>query len=173
MIRIQFMSSVVFGLASVAAETALAQSATPSPSVSANVEGRPRTDRRKSEGPHYYLWHDSDGWHLHSRTGGKGHIFAGTVKVAGGKIYELKGIGGLEKKKDFGSLNRAENAVTFRFQTFEYGDGLDFKVSGDATRLDFELKVDGYGRPKLIEIGPEGESPPSHIFSVPISTPSK
>jgi hypothetical protein len=118
--------------------------------------------------PRYYLWHDADGWHLHSRTGGKAHTFGGTIKVAGDKIYELKGVGGLEKNKDLGFLNRAENEMKFRFLTKDLGDGVDFKVSGDATRLELELNIDGYGRPQFIGIGAKGENPSSSIFTIPI-----
>jgi hypothetical protein len=132
----------------------------------AKAEGRPPGADEKLKRPRYFLWHDAEGWHLHSRTGGKGHEFAGTVRVAGGKIYELRGIGGLEKKKDFGAINSAGNAVQFKFRTSAPGDGLDFKVSADVTRLDFDLKLDGYGHAQQIGIGAKGERPESATFTI-------
>lgn len=159
----------IFSVLSTAITTIAAAQPTSPPTITFDVEGRPPKYDGKPGGPHFFLWHDADGWHLHSRTAGKPHNFAGVVKVAGGRIYELKGIGGLEKKTDFGAINRLENTVTFKFKSRAPGDGFDFKVDGRATRLDFEITVDGYGRPESILIGANGKSPPSHRFSVPLT----
>jgi len=137
------------------------------------AEGRPARSDGRVRGPNFFLWHDVDGWHLHTRTAGKLHGFSGTIKVAGGKIYELKGIGRLEKTKDFGTINRTENEIQFKFRTAEYGDGLDFKVNDDVMRLEFDLKINGYGHPEQIHIGTSGDSPSSSNFTIPFEPKSK
>lgn len=151
----------VVGVSSLAAQT------TPKNALLlVEAEGRPPRSDQRLDRPRFFLWHDADGWHLHTRTAGKSREFSGTIKVAGGKIYELRNVGGLERKKDVGHINSTGNEVKFRFRTAEHGDGIDFKVSADVTRLEFELNVGGYGHPNAVEIGAKSQHPPASIFTI-------
>ena len=143
MIRTDLFATVLIA-AGLSYGQAQAQAPSPPPNLTVEHEGRPTRYEERVDRPLYFLWHDENGWHEHSR------------------------IGGLEKKGDFGSLNRAENVLTFRFETFDRGDGLDFKVSGDATRIEFNLKINGYVRPQQVVIGPKREHPTSIPFTIPL-----
>ena len=86
------------------------------------------------------------------------------------RLFEdLRGIGGLEKKKDFGAVNGVENAITFQFQTRAPGDGLDFKVGDGATRIELDLKIDGYGHAEQINIGSKEKHPANARFTIPLT----
>ena len=141
--------------------------------IDVNVDGRPPSYDRKSDGPRFYLWRDAAGWHLHSRSARKAHSFSGTIRVIGSKFHDLRGIGGLEKKEDFGSINSAGNVINFKFRTANRGDGIDFKVGNAATRVEFDLQIDGYPRAKQIDIGANAESPVDAGFAIPLQPEKK
>ena len=97
MIRTDLFATVLIA-AGLSYGQAQAQAPSPPPNLTVEHEGRPTRYEERVDRPLYFLWHDENGWHVHSRTGGRRQIFDGEIKVAGGKIFELKGIGGLEKK---------------------------------------------------------------------------
>ena len=146
--------------------------------IEVDPEGEPRAWSKKPDRPEYFIWHSDGMWHVRTRTGGKRRVFRGQIKIIDGTVSKISNYEGLEdarrgkakgkkaKPADLGRLNDARNRIDFQFETHEYGDGFDFKVNDKATRLQFDLKVDGYEHREMILIGTAGKHPPGAHFSI-------
>ena len=147
--------------------------------IQVDPEGEPRAWGKKPERPEYFIWHSDGKWHVRTRTGGKRRMFRGQIKIVDGTVSKIANYEGLEddrggkgkgkkaKPADLGRLNDARNRIDFQFETFEHGDGFDFTVNDKTSRLEFDLKVDGYEHREMILIGTAGKNPPNAHFSIP------
>ena len=125
-----------------------------------SVEGQPGSFQ--PGGPAgYYVWHDASGWHLRTTTPStEGHTFAGRI-TASDDIKVLRVV----KNEKADSVKLAGRSITFRFDTHNHVDGIDFKV-GCAQSLRFALSAEGRAWPaSRIKLGATGDAP-SNPFSV-------
>jgi hypothetical protein len=119
----------------------------------------------------YYVWYDSDGWHL--RTASRAtqlRKFHGKIKLTGGTFNKLRAIGLEQKGKypDSSKLDAARTTIEFTIYTSSSFDGYDFTVKGgQEARVAFELYRGDKERPGEIYIGSEGQHPTSGKFSFP------
>ena len=146
--------------------------------IQVDPEGEPKAWGKKPDRPGYFIWHSDGQWHVRTRTAGKKRVFRGQIKIVDGTVSRIANYEGLEderggkgkgkkgKPADLGRLNDARNRIDFQFETSERGDGFDFKVNDKATRLEFDLKVDGYEHREMIVIGVAGKHPPDAHFSI-------
>lgn len=107
----------------------------------ASVQGKP-----VSFGPGgaagYYVWHDSEGWHLRTTTPThRPHSFSG-------KIVSSDDIGVVSQFRDEGAdrLSLNGNTINFSLVTYDGVDGIDFKV-GCTESVSFALKANGRPAP--------------------------
>ena len=101
-----------------------------------NPVGEPR-GLTQGNAVRYFLWCDAEGWHVRTDSGGKPHVFNGSLSVKGGKITAISDFENLEagkrkKKTDLGIVNNARNQITFKFTTSKKRDGFDFQVDESA-----------------------------------------
>lgn len=90
----------------------------------------------------YYVWHDSDGWHLRTTTPtDRPHSFTG-------KIVSSDDIRLVRQFRDEGAdrLSLNGNTITFSMVTYNGVDGIDFKV-GCTESVSFALKANGRAVP--------------------------
>lgn len=141
------------------------------PVIEINPAGKPK-GIAKAKAPHFYLWHDADGWHLQTHTPQQQHTFTGTINVVGGKVTKITDFENLESRRrrkaaDLGHLNKAENQITFQFETKGGRDGFDFQVGKSAKEIRFQLQIDGESLTERIHIGADSQHAPSEEFSLP------
>ncbi|QEL18404.1 hypothetical protein [Limnoglobus roseus] len=124
---------------------------------------------KKGKDAIFWVWYENGFWYLRT-TGGKDvHRFQGLITVTGGKLSNLKGLGGEKKGKlaDQYVFNKDRTMLEFDFRTGGQWDGLNFAVDENATAMKFELKVDGVARPAQVKIGKDGEHPAEADFITP------
>jgi hypothetical protein len=125
------------------------------------------------KGPHFFLWREGDVWRVRTKAGEKGGEFSGTIRTVGGTVTRISNYSGLEgprkgngKKADVGRLDGSRRTISFRLRTKGREDGFDFTVNPNTERLEFDLRVDGYGHRERILIGGKGKRPPGPTFSL-------
>lgn len=135
----------------------------------APLDPRGRPDEKLIDQPQrYYVWHDSEGWHLRSAAKGLTK-FDGTVKVVGGTFRKLRPAG-LESKgtgADQWKVDEKREEIRFSIQTSTSFDGFDFDLAGDAKSLEFDLSMGGQKRPRRIFVGRKATHPAEAAFSLP------
>lgn len=134
-----------------------------------NVDPRGRPDERlMNQTKRYFIWHDAEGWHLRSASK-LGTDFDGSIRVVGGTVVKFRPAGAEQRTQnpDRWALNRKRQKVTFAIHTVKSFDGIDFTVDGEATSLQFDLRIDGEELPKRIYIGRDRLNPDAAAFSLP------
>ena len=132
----------------------------------ASVQGQPVSFH--AGGPAgYYVWHDASGWHLRTTTPStEGHTFTGRI-TASEDIKVLR----VFKNEKADKVTRTGRSITFRFDTHNHVDGIDFKV-GCAESLRFALSGEGRVWPASgIKLGATGDAP-SNPFTVTRISPT-
>lgn len=136
--------------------------------TSINPHGKPRGVPHETS---YRVWYDGADWHIRSTTEAKVlHKFTGSIRVKGGKVTQLGGLGASEakgKKRDVGNLNRERDVLSFSFGTRGGIDGFDFTVDQEAVQLIFSLHINGRTDPQVVYIGSQGEHPSGGTFVLP------
>ncbi len=118
----------------------------------------------------YYLWSDSDGWHLRSCC--KDNYFAtfqGEVTLVGGTFEKFRTIE-LERKgkhPDAWQVSEDRTKLQYVINSSDHPDGFDFTVKGKDAVVVFDLKIAGKSQPKRIFIGHDNLHPPSNYFEFP------
>lgn len=145
------------------------ESIDPSGIVSAKVQGN---------GTRIVVWKVENTWHIRTHAYGSPRVFEGIVKVTGGKILNLEGLGALEKpdytKKgvlknaktaDFLSMNNNRSQLQFEFHTNTKGyEELDFEVAPTTTHVHFKLHIDRAPDLEKTFIGSSGAHPVEKEF---------
>ena len=107
----------------------------------ATVQGKP-VSFEQGGAAGYYVWHDSDGWHLRTTTpADRPHSFAG-------KIVSSDDIRVVRQVRDEGAdrLSLNGGTITFSLVTYDGVDGIDFKV-GCTESVSFALEANGRTAP--------------------------
>lgn len=141
------------------------------PVITVNPVGEPKA-LGKGNAVRYFLWYDAEGWHLRTDSGGKAHVFNGSISVVGGKVTAISDFENLEagkkkKKADLGVINKAKNQITFKFTTSKKRDGFNFQVDDSAKEIRFKLLIDGKAAPQRVLIGPASQPAPAEVLSLP------
>jgi len=141
------------------------------PVITVNPVGEPE-GLTKGNAVRYFLWYDAEGWHLRTDSGGKAHVFNGSVSVIGGKVTTISDFENLEagkkkKKADVGVVNKAKDQITFKFTTSKKRDGFDFQVDDSAKEIRFTLLIDGAAAPQRVLIGPASQPAPTEMLLFP------
>jgi hypothetical protein len=141
------------------------------PVIKVNPVGQP-LGLAKGNAIRYFLWYDKEGWHLRSDTGGRAHVFSGTISVVDGQIitisnFERMEAGAKKPNADLGSVNNAKNEISFRFKTSLKRDGFDFQLNDVAKEVRFKLLIDGKPAPERVLIGPASQPAPTELLVFP------
>src|SRR5262245_3411918 len=128
-------------------------------------QGKPAR-MEKGQNARWYVWHDSDGWHLRTTTQMKAHDFSGTIQVVGGRITSVTGakLEGRGKFNDWWQLSENDRVLTLNLRTKHGMDGVDFRVGPRADRIVVTLRIDGRDSPDQIFIGRAGSKPGTARF---------
>ena len=173
--KVRFAKSLVLVLVGLLGMGLVAVAADKDPPTTSDVKtyGQPKQfDQGKDD--LYALWYADGAWHLRTTAKGeKGHkaVFKGRIQIEGGKITEGN-FQGLDKAKlaknaDWVVPHPDGKGFDFSFATFGATDGIDFKVSKDATAVSFKLLVNGGDYPQRVLIGMKSQHPEKIPFSLP------
>jgi hypothetical protein len=88
----------------------------------------------------YYVWQDTEGWHLVTITGGQKRFFSGEIRVMNGIIEEVMPSDSGIPDKDITLLD--SHTITFSFQGKKDFMGFEFKNKGEDPCVIFNLKID-------------------------------
>ena len=98
----------------------------------ATLQGKPDLNAAGDFG--YWLWHDEDGLHLRTTTRGRPHLFSGVIRSR--ERNEFFDVHRVRQEHTVVNDDRtvvADNdAIRFRFVTYDGMDGIDFRLSGGA-----------------------------------------
>lgn len=110
----------------------------------------------------YFLWHNSDGWHIRWTTRGKRHRFSGKI-TCDGRFVNFQAIS--KEKPDF---VKQTNAAVIEFDTDTEGgiDGIDFRVTPATNSVFFNLLMDGKAVKDEVNIGKIRKHPDSMPFTL-------
>jgi hypothetical protein len=117
----------------------------------------------------YAIWHGKQGWHLRTTTGKKAHDFQGKITVVGGQFenvtsHELEKKG---KARDRWTLTEpGKNEINFTFKTHNHIDGINFRVTAGATKIRFDVTIDGKADPETVYVGRNGLHPKKMPFAL-------
>jgi hypothetical protein len=117
----------------------------------------------------YAIWHNQHGWHVRTTTAKAEHHFRGHVRVEGG-VFERIHSHDLEKEgrlRDWWKVGPERRMVTFEFKTQRALDGIDFRVSKSATRIHFNLHIDGRPQHERVFVGLHNQHPKANPFDLP------
>ncbi len=131
--------------------------------------GRPAT-LDKGDVVKYGVWKKGEWWHVAWTTAGNSHAMNGSVKVAGGKITEVKRHN-LEALQDWVIVGPKRHGLRFKTTTAGGIDGFAFKVGPRVESITLDLKIDGNHMPKRIFVGKAGHHPKN--VPMTINKPSK
>jgi hypothetical protein len=149
---------------------------------SLSIDGEPLNPRGRysdtlvRQTPRYYVWQDTEGWHLRTASQ-RGRLirFQGTIKVTGGTISKLREVG-LERRgsgADTWTVSEDRTQVEFEIATTSSFDGFDFTITGADAQLEFDLSMGKRQFPKRIYIGRDGQHPAETKFTLAANRPSE
>lgn len=141
---------------------------------SVSPSGQPadaREGKLVDQPPRYYVWFDTEGWHLRSAAKAKALThFTGTIELTQGEFGKLRPIGLEAKGKhpDRWQVDAARRKLDFDIHTSGSFDGFDFTVAKDQTgEIKLDLQIAGKPMPKRVFVGKNSEHPMELPFSVP------
>jgi hypothetical protein len=111
----------------------------------------------------YLIGHDAGGWHLATHGPRQQHHFTG-VLTTDGSFTDVQ----LRRPEQSDSVRLADggHALRLNFVTYDYTDGLDFRVA-DGTRVTFRLEVDEHlVAPSHVYLGARGQHPEHDPFTI-------
>jgi hypothetical protein len=119
----------------------------------------------------YYIWVDSQGWHLRTAAPERNTKFSGTLELSDGAFGKLREVG-LELKStkapDAYRIDATRRKLEFSLTTWKGPDGLDFEITkGKDAEIAFDLKVADKPQPGRVFIGKENKSPSKSTFTLP------
>ncbi len=129
--------------------------------IDADPEGKPPGLAGRLLG--YWIWRDSDGYHLRATTENKRHIFSGWVEVD--RDFALQPS---FKQEGNDYVRKTGRRIEFRFATAGNPDGFDFKASWPH-RTTFFLEIDGRSGGDVLNrvfIGGRSAHPTSNPFAI-------
>lgn len=164
-------ASGVAYLAAVLATVAVAAAQTPPPASPAKTDlfGRP-TGFKLGKQPAVAIWYDTL-WHVEFTTAKKSKVaFTGSVRADKGPIVGFFDALDKAKKKADGdeiAPHPDGGGFDFRFSNKGGTDILRFKLSPAATKLTFNVALDGVPATKQVMLGKDGKNPDAMPFSLP------
>jgi hypothetical protein len=128
--------------------------------------GRPQ-GYKLAQPARYYVWKDSDGWHLRVTAPYKASVsFRGELRLHNAKFLAVRPIG-VDKQADGGTVSPDHRQLTFKFLTGGKFDGFDFNLDAtDESQLEMELLINGKQLQKRIFIGSDAANPQAAHFAI-------
>jgi len=120
--------------------------------------GRPSFDNEKSGG--FWIWADSQGWHLRTTSAGPQRLMNGVVTPLGGKIEDLRVVRGDPSQR----VRLTDRGIEFDFATQADVDGFDWRVTSGCNR--FDLVIDGNRTQGVVRLGGMGSAPDAIPFEL-------
>jgi hypothetical protein len=125
------------------------------------VEGDPDQLGRGATG--YFIWHDDGGWRLRTHNDPSGVVYSGRIRTDG-TFRDVNLV--RDESTEHMSVSDNGHTLNFRFRTFDYVDGLNFRVEG-GSHLRFDLETNGHQTlVRHIFIGDAGRHPISNPFTL-------
>ena len=141
-------ATALFALLLVTACAGSSQSASGLPRIApghASFEGKPGG---------YYIWADSDGWHLRTSGGSQMLDLQGVISAIDGKIEDLRPLASNDRSS---SVVLTEQGIVFSLPTQQQSEGFDWKVTSGCNR--FDLQARGQRTASVIRLGAAAEAP--------------
>lgn len=134
------------------------------PADEIDPNGKPPQELVKVKSARYFVWYDSNGWHL--RTASKNYrTFDGAIKLIDGTFGKMRTVG--IDKHDKWEINADRTEMQFKLNTGGSFDGFDFDIRGKEVKLEFDLKtLGGQSRPGAIFIGRDQKHPEKAQFTL-------
>ncbi len=150
--------------------------------VTESIDGEPLDPQGRfsndltGQPPRYYVWRDSEGWHLRSASQ-RGRLirFHGSITLTGGTFNKLRPVG-LERRgsaADSWQVSEDRSRVDFEIKTTSSFDGFDFSVNDRDAYITFDLSMGNRKFLKRIYIGSDGQHPANAEFTLPASRTSE
>ena len=123
--------------------------------------GKPNFAALESKG--YFLWRDKGGWHLRWVTKGQKRQFSGTIACDA----PFTACEGTDQGPTDAVVLAAAGLIRFDSHSSGGVKGLDFDVDSRATKLSFNLQMDGEAVPAdLVRMGYRGNRPEAVPFVI-------
>lgn len=179
LIRPSFCFLIAFGPVA----TLIADDAPPAEiEVTQSIDGEPLdpqgrfSDNLTRQTPRYYVWRDTEGWHLRSASQ-RGRLvrFHGSIVLTGGTFNKLRPVG-LETRgsaADSWQVAEDRSRVDFEIKTTSSFDGFDFTINDRDAFITFDLSMGNRKFLKRIYIGSDGQHPAKAEFTLPASRSSE
>lgn len=114
----------------------------------------------------FYLWYGQNHWHLRT-TSRKPVQFRGIIRVLNGQFTFVRPVGLDLGKVDSWRYFAKKGELHFVFKSRQNYDGLDFRVVGSDSIVQFDLQTLGKKNPQVVFIGPGLKHPPAVPFTFP------
>ena len=123
--------------------------------------GKPNFASGESKG--YFLWRDPQGWHIRWATKGQQRLYSGTI-ASDAAFTACEGTA--QGHEDAVAL-ATPHLIRFESRSSGGVKGIDFDLGPGATKLSFDLQMDGARvEPEWVHIGFRGTRPPEMPFRV-------
>lgn len=124
-----------------------------------NPLGRPPILTQKTAA--YMVWQDFEGWHIRWGAHMSTNDYKGEIKINSGTISEVKELHPFKAQKSYRS---SKKKIFFDIKDDKAVNGIDFRT--DATKITFNLKINGKGCLDCVFIGSSAFNPTKMPFSL-------
>lgn len=114
----------------------------------------------------YYIWFGRNHWHLRT-TSKKPVLFRGIIRVLNGQLAFVRPVSLDRGRVDTWDYRPKEGELRFVFKSRQNFDGLDFRVVGPDSIVEFDIQTLGKKNPNVVFIGPGQKHPPAVPFTFP------
>lgn len=114
----------------------------------------------------YYVWYSTNHWHIRT-TSRKRVKFRGVIRVLNGQLAFARPVGLDRGSIDQWRYSAKDGELGFQFLSGNQYDGLDFRVVGPDSMVEFDLQTLGKKNPHVVFIGPAQKHPSSVPFAFP------
>jgi hypothetical protein len=123
--------------------------------------GKPNFASGESKG--YFLWRDQQGWHIRWATKGAKRVYSGAI----GSDAAFAACEGTAQGHEDAVVLAEPHLIRFESRSSGGVKGIDFDLGPGATKLSFDLQMDGATvDPEWVHMGFRGARPPSVPFVV-------
>lgn len=123
--------------------------------------GKPNFAPGESKG--YFIWRDPQGWHIRWATKGQQRVYSGSIT----SDAPFTACEGTAQGHDDAVALAAPHLIRFESRSSGGVKGLDFSLEERATKLSFDLQMDGAPvEPEWVRLGYRGNRPPGVPFTV-------
>ncbi len=148
-------------LAAILVLLSLAAAATVSAVDGRVCSGKPNFASRESKG--YFIWRDPQGWHIRWATKGHQRVYSGSIT----SDAAFSACEGTAQGHEDAVVLAAPHLIRFESRSAGGVKGIDLDLGPDATKLSFDLQMDGTPVDSdWVRLGYRGNRPPGVPFTV-------